>query len=80
MLSPNERVARFAIFALHHLWRVLGLSGMFRVNLDALRDRFRPMLQRPAWFICEQCGHVVIPEDSDFKCSCHNCLKVKRAA
>jgi hypothetical protein len=41
---------------------------------------FWPMLQRPAWYVCEQCGHVVIPGDSDFKCPCRNCLKLKRAA
>jgi hypothetical protein len=45
-----------------------------------LGDQSGPMLQRPEWFICEQCGHVVIPDDSDFKCCCRNCLKVKRAA
>jgi hypothetical protein len=45
-----------------------------------LGDQREPMLQRPAWFICEQCGHVTIPEDRDFRCSCPNCLKVKRAA
>jgi hypothetical protein len=40
----------------------------------------RFMLKRPDWFICEQCGHVEIPEDPDFKCSCRNCLNLKRAA
>lgn len=45
-----------------------------------LDDQFRPMLERPDWFICEQCGHVEIPKDPDFKCSCPNCLKVNRAA
>jgi hypothetical protein len=46
----------------------------------ALGDLFRPMLQRPAWYVCEQCGHTVIPEDPDFKCSCRDCLELKRAA
>jgi hypothetical protein len=45
-----------------------------------LGDKSRPMLRRPGWFICEQCGHVVIPEDAGFRCSCSNCAKVKRAA
>jgi len=45
-----------------------------------LGDQSGTMLQRPEWFICEQCGHVVIPDDPDFKCCCRNCLKVKRAA
>ena len=45
-----------------------------------LDDQSKPMSERPAWFICEQCGHTVIPEDPDFKCSCRECLKLKRAA
>jgi rubrerythrin len=40
----------------------------------------RARLRRPEWFICEKCGHVLIPEDPDFKCSCRNCLEMKRAA
>ena len=45
-----------------------------------LGDQPRPMLQRPAWFICENCGHTVIPDDPDFKCSCGNCGKLKEVA
>jgi len=45
-----------------------------------LSDGFRPMLQRPSWFVCEQCFHVVIPDDPDFKCSCQRCMWVNRAA
>jgi hypothetical protein len=35
-----------------------------------LGDHFRPMLQRPEWYVCEQCGHTMIPDDPEFKCSC----------
>jgi hypothetical protein len=45
----------------------------------SLGDSFRPMLQRPVWFICERWGHTVIPGDSDFRCSCRNCLELIRA-
>jgi rubrerythrin len=45
-----------------------------------LGDQFRPLLQRPDWYVCEQCGHVVIPDDSDFTCSCEKCLELRRAA
>jgi hypothetical protein len=45
-----------------------------------LGDQSKPMLQRPDWYVCEQCGHTVIPEDPDFKCSCRDCLKMRRAA
>ena len=36
----------------------------------ALDNGPRPILQRPEWYVCEQCGHTVIPDDPEFKCSC----------
>jgi len=45
-----------------------------------LGDEFRPMRQRPEWFICEQCGHVLLPGDEDFKCACGGCTELNRAA
>jgi hypothetical protein len=45
-----------------------------------LDDDFVLMVQRPGWFICENCGHIVIPDDPGFRCSCRNCPKVRRAA
>jgi hypothetical protein len=42
-----------------------------------LGDQSGPMLQRPAWFIYEQCGHIMIPEDRDFKCSLPQLPKVE---
>ena len=45
-----------------------------------LGNEHKPMLQRPGWYVCEQCGHTVIPEDEDFKCSCRNCSMVGRVA
>jgi rubrerythrin len=45
-----------------------------------LGDQFRAMLQRPEWFICEHCGHVVLPEDPGFRCSCGRCLELNQAA
>jgi DNA-directed RNA polymerase subunit RPC12/RpoP len=45
-----------------------------------LGDQGKLMLQRPTWYVCEQCGRIVIPDDPRFKCSCRNCLRVKRAA
>ena len=31
-------------------------------------------------FACPQCGHLSMPADPDFKCSCSNCLKLNRAS
>jgi len=45
-----------------------------------LGDQGKPMLQRPTWYVCEQCGHTVIPDDPGFKCSCRKCIALRRAA
>jgi hypothetical protein len=43
-------------------------------------NEFRPMLQRPTWFVYEKCGHVEIPDDPDFRCSCRRCVELNRVA
>jgi hypothetical protein len=40
-----------------------------------LNGQPRPMLLRPVWTICTQCGHIVMPQYADFKCSCRECLE-----
>ena len=54
-------------------------EDIVRCPYCVLGDQFRPMLRRPLWFICEQCGHTVIPEDPDFECACPKCGEKKRA-
>ena len=56
------------------------VEEVVRCPYCVLGDQFRTMLQRPEWFICEQCGHVVLPEDPGFTCSCGRCLELNRAA
>ncbi len=34
-----------------------------RCPYSLLGDNFRPMWQRPQWFICEQCGHEMLPDE-----------------
>jgi len=53
---------------------------MVRCPYCLLSDQFRPMVERPSWFVCEQCGHVLLPGDPDFKCACDRCTQLKRAA
>jgi hypothetical protein len=53
---------------------------IIRCPYCVLGDEFRPMLQRPGWFVCEVCCHTVLPDDPVFKCTCPNCLKLQRAA
>jgi hypothetical protein len=50
-----------------------------RFPYSLLGDNFRPMLQRPQWFLCEQCGHKMLPYDLGFKCSCQKCAQSNRA-
>ena len=52
---------------------------VFRCPYCVLDDEFRAMLQRPEWFICEQCGHVVLPGDRGFRCSCGRCVELRAA-
>ena len=40
-----------------------------RCPYRVLDDEFTAMLQRPEWFVCEQCGHVVLRQDPGFRCS-----------
>ncbi len=56
------------------------VEQIIRCPYCVLGDQLRPMLQWPTWFICEQCGHVAVPEDPDFKCPCGKCLRLNRAA
>jgi hypothetical protein len=53
---------------------------IIRCPYCVLGDEFRPMVQRPGWFVCEVCCHTVLPGDPAFKCTCPNCLKLHRAA
>jgi hypothetical protein len=56
------------------------MSEILRCPYCVLGDHFRPLLLRPEWFVCEQCSHVVLPEDPDFRCSYRKCLELNRAA
>ena len=40
-----------------------------------LGDEFRSMVAHlDGRFICNKCGHMARPADSEFKCSCPKCL------
>jgi DNA-directed RNA polymerase subunit RPC12/RpoP len=53
---------------------------IIRCPYCVLVDRFSPMLQRPAWFICSKCGHTAIPDKPEFRCFCQKCGQLNRAA
>jgi DNA-directed RNA polymerase subunit RPC12/RpoP len=56
------------------------VEQIVRCPYCVLDNELRPMLQRPDWYVCEQCGHTVIPDDPEFKCSCEHCTQLHRAA
>ena len=31
------------------------------------------MVERPGWYICERCGHIILNDDPQFKCRCQHC-------
>jgi hypothetical protein len=52
-----------------------------RCSYCILGDDFSPMLPRQeGWFFCLECGHTVMPDDPNFKCSCRKCTEMNRAA
>ena len=42
-------------------------------------DRFKVMNERAggAWFRCSRCGHIVMPKERLFKCSCLKCFDLR---
>ena len=43
-------------------------------------DHFKVMTERDGgvWFRCSQCGHVVMPKERLFQCSCLKCFDLRR--
>lgn len=43
-------------------------------------DNFRLMKSRPEqrWFVCESCGHAVMPDNPNFRCYCQKCGELSR--
>jgi len=42
--------------------------------------QFRPMVKPHAvkWLLCAQCGHMTIPSQPLFTCTCHKCLSLAK--
>jgi hypothetical protein len=45
------------------------------------RGQFMPMSARSDgnWFVCDRCGHLVLPESPMFKCTCAHCVHIEEA-
>src|SRR5580698_2523018 len=43
-------------------------------------DNFLAMSQQKGddWFFCDHCGHLVLPGNPLFKCTCRNCVRIYR--
>jgi hypothetical protein len=52
------------------------LVSLIRCPYCVKGDGSKIMLPRDrgSWFLCRQCGHVVIPADTAFRCTCPNCI------
>ena len=53
------------------------MSEIVRCPYCVVANNLRPMVERPVWYICEQCGHTILRDDPDFKC--RNCEAVRAA-
>jgi hypothetical protein len=40
--------------------------------------RFKAMMGRAGWFLCGRCGHIRVPGDSTFRCTCSKCMRPRR--
>jgi hypothetical protein len=41
-------------------------------------DVFRPMFRNAeGGFVCKKCGHIAMPGDDDFQCSCGKCVQLQ---
>jgi hypothetical protein len=57
------------------------LSKQERCPYCIERDEFRLMFRTPrGWIACQTCGHIIIPEEPDFKCLCRKCKALNCAA
>ncbi len=82
--APKE--AREGIPALVHArgrkWRCLVVSDsilLLRCPYCTAGLEFRTLVSyQDGRFACEQCGHTVRPGESDYQCSCRECLKWRK--
>jgi hypothetical protein len=44
-------------------------------------DNFKVMAMQPAgdWYLCDRCGHLALPSNSLFHCTCAKCVGLKSA-
>jgi len=53
------------------------MMQIVRCPYCVLGDDLRPMLPKMGgMFICQKCGHAVVPGNRAFKCSCQKCLEL----
>jgi hypothetical protein len=45
------------------------------------RGQFMPMAERSGgdWSLCDSCGHLVVPQNPAFKCTCAHCVQIEKA-
>lgn len=55
-------------------------TKIVRCPYCVLGDEFRPMIRHvDERYICNKCGHVTRPNDSNFKCCCTKCAQLSKA-
>ena len=59
--------------------RLVDMDDIVRCPYCVLGDNFRPMLERPGWYVCERCGHTILPYDREFLCKCRRCQQLRAA-
>jgi len=52
--------------------------SVIRCPYCALGVQFRPMVAHlDGRYICDKCGHLALPRDANFRCSCQKCVALQ---
>ena len=45
------------------------------------RGKFMPMTEHSSgeWLLCERCGHLALPKNPMFRCTCSHCVRIEKA-
>jgi len=59
----------------------IAMNKIMRCPYCVERGEFMPMIERSDgnWFACDRCGHLVLPQNPMYKCTCARCAQTVQA-
>ena len=57
------------------------MSKVIRCPYCVEQGDFMPMTAQSSgeWLLCESCGHLALPRNPTFKCTCARCVQIEEA-